>query len=191
MRSVHFWLAGASAAFGLAAVSSAAAATIYSDYVVVYDASGAMVDFVGATDAQEAGGAFITVPIAIDPGQFKKATALLEGTNAGGYSDVVGICDNCGATGGRSLAFQSDDDPGLLPPSKSSFGGIARTLTETSSPVDITVYLAHRLQNQGYKAFFWSDADIVPEPTGWTMMLAGIGLAGVSLRRRSNARTSA
>jgi hypothetical protein len=80
-------------------------------------------------------------------------------------SDVVGI-----PTAGV-LAFVSDATD------FSSFA-IFKTVTETSSPLDVTGDLLSAADRAaGFTAFFQSDLNAVPEPSTWAMML--LGFAGL------------
>jgi hypothetical protein len=188
IRSVVGAFAGAVAFAGLVGSGSASAGVIYSDTMVVYDATGAIVAFTGATEADEAANGvnftYVT-PIAIDPSQDGNATILTEpGIPASvGYSDIFGIC-TCGPGGALALGFNSDTETQLV-----NFGLFPNILVETGKPVSATLYLDPGLQAAGYTAYFTSDGD-VPEPAAWTLMLVGFGLAGAGLRRRNAARAA-
>lgn len=184
IRSSAGACAAAIAFAGLAGSAPADAGVIYSDTLTVYDGAGKVVDFVGATDAQESAGIFAS-SVAIDPSQFGNPTVLAEGNilPTFGYSDIVGVC-TCGPGNGLALGFASDGDPGLI-----DYGQYPITIRE-NGPVDVTMYLDPGLRGQGYTAWFLSDGD-VPEPATWALMLVGFGLAGAGLRRRAAVRTAA
>jgi hypothetical protein len=108
-----------------------------------------------------------------------KWIALTEpGSNA--ISDVVGVPMS------GTVAFVSD---------AADFSGftIVETTTESSSPLDVTKLLSLGNQEEGFKAFFQSDVDAVPEPSTWAMMALGFASLGYfGLRRgRKGLRLSA
>lgn len=166
----------------LTASAPASASAPWSDTLSVYDGSGALVDFVGVTEAQEVanGADFIyTSNIAIDPNQQGNESVLVEpGTPPlQGYSDIIGVCF-CG--GGQHLGFASDNETALV-----NYGQFPRTISE-AGPVDVTLYLHPALQAQGYTAWFQSFSleSTIPEPAAWTLMLVSFSGLGAAMRSR-------
>ena len=150
-----------------------------SDWLRVYDASGALFTEVNAYEPGEDPGFIYTLPVfvAVDASQFGNATVLMEpGPLPQRQSDIFGICGGCGGNGQLGLGFASDsEDHGP------AFGSFPRTFLETHSVWDATFYLDKGLQDAGWHAYFMSD---VPEPASWALMVGGFGLVGYSLRRR-------
>lgn len=75
----------------------------------------------------------------------------------------------------------------ILNPQVNSFRGFTTTATMTSLTVT-------GFNPAGTSSFYWPSVDdltlgnfgVVPEPSSWALMLAGFGLVGVALRRRTS-----
>lgn len=124
----------------------------------------------------------------------------------GGFSDVIrkaGVTD----TDTFKLTFTQlgQFDLSLTAPNKSLSFVSFTFLGQTISPVlkgdsysfDITktgTYdLLVKTQNKGKNPLAYSGSfafDAVPEPATWGMMIAGVGMAGASLRRRRSVRVA-
>ena len=180
MRISKFNIVSASAllacAGALALASPVAASPVpVSDYLKVFDGSGALVEQALAfEDGSENPGFIYTLTTAIDASQFGNATVLREAD--GSDSDIYGIC-TCGPGGALALGFASDSEASGV-----NFGSFPRTFPE-AGPISATLYLDPALQAAGWTATFWSDSD-VPEPAVWALMIVGFGFVGVGLRRR-------
>jgi hypothetical protein len=142
-----------------------------SDCLVVFDPVGAVVSFAAVSEPEDR--TILHVVPGVEPDRTAPATTLIEpgGTQANGpYSDTFGV----GGVGNvLGLAFFSDDEVNSAPMA----GGSQIFLFETSAgPYDATMLLSPALRAEGFTAQFFSDLDVVPEPT--SAILLGSGLLG-------------
>jgi hypothetical protein len=160
-----------------------------SDCLQIFNPDGSQASLLAITESDELadpnriwsiGGVVGTDPALTDTWVFE-----LTEPGTGAISDVVGVISTTG--GGTAIAFMSDAENGstVFPP-----GPFTTTLTETSSPVDVSILMDAADRAAGFKVFFQSDLDAtVPEPTTWAMMLLGFaGLAYAGWRRSVKAR---
>ncbi len=110
---------------------------------------------------------------------FTEGTVILTEPDTGEFSDALTILLN--STGGINIFFFSD--PLTVPPEDLSVHQL--TIKETGKWQDVSAFFG---QAAGFAQVI-SDVDAgvkggVPEPAPWTMMIAGLGLAGAGLRRR-------
>ena len=179
----------AAAALALAALPGSAQ-SVFSDSMTVRDGTGAIVEQVIVTEADEiaAGPGFIfMLKTAVDPTQFSNYSTLYDDpSNVNSTGDIFGIADD--GTGALKLAFASDIDGQDL---SIIFGGAGPNafLEVLGAAYDATLYLDPALQALGWTATFVSDGDVAtPPPVAEPASLSLMGLAALGLwatRRRS------
>jgi hypothetical protein len=95
-------------------------------------------------------------------------------------SDLVGI-----PTSG-TIAFISD------PADFTGFNIFGNVLETNNLPIDVSILLDPAAATAGFKVFFQSDLNAVPEPATWAMLLLGFaGLGFVGYRKARPTRTLA
>ena len=158
-------------------ISPAFAQLAGSDSVTVHDGSGAVMEFLAISEADEIAngpGHIYVLQTRADVNQFGNYTTLYDDPlNPNSIGDIFGV----GNTGnGFFLAFASDVD-GI--DFSQFFGGPGpNNIFEGSALVfDMTMYLAEDLRRLGWTAEFQSDFESVPEP----LPLALLAVAGAAL----------
>jgi hypothetical protein len=159
-----------------------------SDWLRIYDPSGAIAYEVSVTESQEAvNGAnqvyYIPYPGLVDVSQFKNPTVLhkASGPLQGQAADIFGVgVINYGLPGGGFfLAFASDSEtePAYHNPTNALINYV-----KTHEIWDATMYLAPDLRAQGWTAEFYTTLYVAPLPGA--MLLLGSGLLGLAVLRK-------
>jgi PEP-CTERM motif len=156
-----------------------------SDCLQIFNPDGSQLSLLAITEQDELdnpgkmwmiGGLVETNPLLLD--QWIKVSE--PGAGALGFSDFVGI-----PTSG-TIAFISD------PADRIPEFTILRTVTETSSAIDVSDLLSSGAFAQGFRVSFQSDFEAtVPEPSTWAMLLLGFAGLGFAGWRRASKRGAA
>ena len=161
-----------------------------SDCMVVLDSNKMLINWAGATEADEMqrGSDYVYgIPLPFDSGQIGHATTLCDPgvdctpqTNPLFYSDQFGVLF---FSNQYLLGFRSDAEAGC----PTCAAGSDTFITEMAPGIyDATKYLDKGLQAAGFTAMFWSDVQNVPEPGTLVMFGTGaVGLAGILRRKLS------
>jgi hypothetical protein len=169
-----------------------AADTLSSDELIIKDSQGAvLLDF--TVDESKENGSLIFFPTFQANTPSSDGPTVLYEPDGVTISDMIGVAADPNNAGRWEFAFVSDSatesgvDPALLDQFLNPEA--ARSFPETSSPVDVSRYLAP-LAETPFHATFASDGEAtVPEPADGVALasLAGMGLIGMVWRRRRTA----